>query len=324
MERYLKKLFGNSTCRSINIVDDNVSSLLDCGGALVSSNHSNHHRSHAYRRCGAHESSSPVSGQNGCRDDSDTFGAKIARGTTWNPTIASATDHRRQRWESTSHIANGATIITRANSDSAIGRPRRSPSIDEELGVGGCEPTTQVDRQGIITSHSSKFPLENQSYCIIPDHVVSGSPKMSRTMDGISRLNTKHGIKVDSIPNHSNTSANIGKIDQTPTVYSKELLWKPYLVALKSGPNEEATRRPSHSMVGPPEMPQRRSSEDSMTILAALELAVASSSPMSSSHTSLDSAQEELSARIHVAPRQRQNVPRLSPTSMSFTGLLCK
>jgi hypothetical protein len=73
-----------------------------------------------------------------------------------------------------------------------------------------------------------------------------------------------------------------GKIDQTPTVYCKELLSKLYLVALKCGPNEQATWRPFHFMVGPPEMPQRRSSDDSMTILAALELAVASPSPIAS------------------------------------------
>jgi hypothetical protein len=339
MDSYLKELFGNSTFHSINIVDDNVSSVLDrAGRELKTNNHSNHQSDLESRSGRTHDSSSPVSRSSRCGDKTTHMWTIASRGAICNPTTLSATDHRHQRWESTTKIEDGAVNkMAKTVSQSAVRKPRRKSSGGEELVAGEAEATTSlVDRREIVTCHTSKFRLENhrkmESNVVLPDLVSSGPPRLSRSMDEISRLNTNIRMKVGSDPNHIYTRSDSAMMNQAPAGYSDEETWgKPYLVALKSDPdNKQTARRPYHSLAGPPEMPKRRTSDDSITLVAALEAAVAAS-PMSSSHTSLDSVQDGQSEGIQVPLRQEHSMLRLSPTSlmaashldfpMSFTGL---
>ncbi|KAG7338929.1 hypothetical protein IV203_034600 [Nitzschia inconspicua] len=274
MDSYLKQLLRSSSSPSVHIVDDNVSSRRE----LMSYNHCKTDST----TDGVNQRRTRTSGttvQN-CRGRSDAATSSSRRLRT----ATSAVEHRHQRWESTtSDGTSGATRMSRRCSDSAVGKPRRKYSRDDGLGLveknveTNLEPTVPLSASALMENQRS-----TESRSKLPDEVEEAIPlSLSRSMDAIHLLPKDFG----TVPGLPPLDVRSNRPD---SIFQEESpLGKPYFVALKTASTEQLVRRSFQSLAGPPEKPERRSSDDSMTLVAALEAAVAAS-PLSSSCASLE------------------------------------
>lgn len=322
MDSYLKQLLGNSACPSVHIVDDNVSSASDCGGReLISHNHfqrRNKSIATSGRRNNHQRSSSMMTERKRCGRCGVGSHCCLRSGTMRS--TPSATDHLRQRWGSMTceevATVEAATRATRRYSDSAAGKPRRKCSFDDSF-----EKEDVHEGQQRESSSSSMLDCSwNVESCsVFPfNRLLSLPPRLSQSMDvikkcpGESRLETGRtlpDVKCNDL------QSTVSQMTQDPLQGDcDEAFGKSYMVALKPDASTEELGRRS-MMLNPPEKPERRTSDDSMTLIAVLEAAMAAS-PLSSSSTILGPEEAE---RTYL---QGCDMLHLSPHSLAATSPL--
>jgi hypothetical protein len=310
MDSFLKQLIGNACCPSVHIVDDNVSSAFDCGGReLISHNHDQ--RTKIVSGCDCVKAQRSRSLTERQRDGEKRTGMVASgpksSGMLWK--TESARDHLHQRWDSIAQDgASAATKMPRRCSDSAAGKPRRKYSIDESLGVmvnETNEPVPNRAEHSNLSCFSSMLEKhwQTESTSILPHPISSIPPRLSRSIDDMPfSPSDLMGTRRIYHENNAQKQEISGEDER-----EEDSLGKPYLVALKTSSEEDLLRRSYHVLVGPPEKPERRTSGDSLTLVAALEAAVAAS-PMSSSCTSLDSGSGDKITGVDRVIRQGQNL----------------
>mmetsp|Transcript_6333 Transcript_6333/g.9887 ORF Transcript_6333/g.9887 Transcript_6333/m.9887 type:complete len:378 (-) Transcript_6333:405-1538(-) len=297
MDSYLKDLLGNSAhgSSSIHIVDDNVTTKLD-------SQDVNKLLSRSYHGTDGRRSSMPSS-------SSSSSMTTTRRRRAWNrsssmedqSTVATMwTSSSKQppcRWESLIE-----STLPRRRSDSALGKPKRRSSESED--IDGSENLSvlsspsfrkmlleEVGGDGLMSPSSPPLTREhgnskNATYfrnepLAVSSSTISRLVRPSRDLIDLDKHKTAEGFrntneqKQHKQPEDDDSLDSFHSSDDPKDDEEEINMGKSYVVPLKtsaSPPADVIRRKPNHHKrctAGPPEKPERRFSDDSVTMFVS-------------------------------------------------------
>jgi hypothetical protein len=272
MDSYFKELLGGAASPSINIVDDNVHPSIDRNHSI--SIGCNIHQQQPFRRPSSARSRS-MSEQ---RRRPKPLGKQKQRITSWSHPDGKA------RWASFAD-ENPNLKLQRRSSDSVLGQPRRRSCEIEDYSSNTIWSDTATSSEDVIGSAQRLLSsVLDRNHEKPPDSttVLRLTSNESATVDEQIGPNLRHKTaEYEAIPDCSDTDRVSQQMFESD---NKSMgLGRPYIINLKpaSGPVERMYK----DLCGPPEKPKRRSSEESLTLVAALEAAVAASPMLSAEHS---------------------------------------